>query len=389
LDKFKPLTVAGINLAALAHNCRALRRLLAPSTKLMAVVKANGYGHGSIESARVSLNNGAEYLAVARISEAVELRKAGITAPVLLFGYSHPSYLDYMLREEIIPSIHAFRSAEMLSIEGIRLKKRVKVHVKVDTGMGRLGIGCDGLVLPDSSKDSRKEAVETILKIASLTNLDIEGVYTHFANADCIDKSHAHLQFSMFGDILDDLKKHGCDIRFRHVANSAAIIDMPETQLDMVRPGISLYGLWPSYEVDKSRIDLKPVMSIKSTIIQVREVTAGFKVGYGSTYETTKRTKIATVPIGYADGYSRLLSSRGFMLVHGQRAPVIGRVSMDLTVIDVSQIPDVNIEDEVVVLGKNGNEEITADEIAGLTYTINYEVVSDIAARVPRIYKED
>lgn len=388
-DKYKPLTMAEIDLVALARNCRELRRLTAPSAKIMAVVKANGYGHGTSETARVSLNNGAEYLAVASISEAFDLRKAGIMAPILLFGHSLPSYVEYMIRNEIRPSINTFASAEMLSMEGNHLKKRVKVHVKVDTGLGRLGIVCDGLILPDSSRSSRKEAVETILKIASLPNLEIEGIYTHFANADHHDKSYARLQFSMFCDILDDLKKRGCEIRFRHAANSAAIIDMPETHLDIVRPGISLYGLWPSDEVDKSHINLKPVMAVKSTIIQVKEVLAGFKVSYGSTYETTKRTSIATVPIGYADGYSRLLSSRGFMLVHGQRAPIIGRVCMDMTLIDVGHIPNVNIEDEVVVLGKQGNEEVTADEIARIASTINYEIVSAITARVPRIYKEN
>jgi alanine racemase len=389
LHRLVPLTLAEIDLAALAHNCRELRHLTSPSAKIMAVLKANGYGHGASEAAKASLNNGAEYLAVAEISEAFDLRETGITAPILLLGYSRPCNVEYMVRNEIRPSVSTFTSAEMISMEGTRLNKKVKIHIKVDTGMGRLGIVCDELVLPDSSKACRREVVGTILKIASLPGLDIEGIYTHFANSDRADKSHARRQFAMFTDILDDLKKHGCEIRFRHAANSAAVIDMPETHLDIVRPGILLYGLWPSDEVDKSRIDLKPVMTIKSAVIQVKQVPAGFKVSYGSTYETTKRTSIATVPIGYADGYSRSLSSRGFMLVHGQRAPIIGRVCMDMALIDVTHIPDVSIEDEVMVLGKQGNEEVTADEIARLANTINYEIVSTVTARVPRIYKKE
>ena len=214
----------------------------------------------------------------------------------------------------------------------------------------------------------------------------MEGIFTHFANADSRDKDHALIQLSRFKKILEDLKKHAFKVKYRHAANSAAIIELPESHLDMVRPGIAQYGLWPSEEVDKQHIDLKPVMSLKSRVIQVKEVGSGFAVSYGSTYVTPGPTRIATIPIGYADGYDRTLSSSGHMLVRGVRAPIIGRVCMDLTMIDVGHVPDVRLEDEVVVLGSQGNETISADEIAKRIGTINYEIVSSLTSRVPKVY---
>ena len=383
----RPLTIAEIDLTALAQNCRELRRITNPASKIMAVVKANGYGHGALEVARVCLNNGAEYLAVARISEAFYLRKAGISAPILLFGYCFPSYVVYMAKEEIRPSICSLASAEQISFQASRLNTKLKVHIKIDTGMGRLGIVSDSLLVTRANPNRQLEAIKTILKIASLPNIEIEGIYTHFANADKTDKSHAKFQLFLFLELLEELKKNGIEIPLRHAANSAALIEMPETHLDMVRPGIALYGLAPSDEIDRASINLKPVMAIKSTIIQIKEVPPGFKVSYGSTYITPHPSKIATVPIGYADGYPRLLSSRGFMLVHKQRVPIIGRVCMDFTLLDVSHIFEPRIEDEVVVMGMQGSEEVSADEIARLTNTINYEVVSSILPRVPRVYK--
>jgi alanine racemase len=352
----------------------------------MAVVKADGYGHGATEAARVALLNGASYLAVARISEAVRLLDAGIRAPILLFGHSFPEYVEYMVRHDIRPAVNTSESAEMFSSEGVRLKGKVKVHIKIDTGMGRVGLLSDCLLLRDERKDSRNRIVDEILRIARLPGLEIEGIFTHFANADSADKTHARLQLGLFMDILEKLKKQAFEVPFRHAANSAALIDMPETHLDLVRPGISLYGLWPSTHVNHDALCLQPVMTIKSTVIQLKEVPPGFKVSYGSIYETPARTRLATVPIGYADAYSRLLSSRGVMLVLGQRAPVIGRVCMDLVVIDVGHIPGVAVGDEVVVMGQQGKEGVTADAIADLIHTINYEVVSTITARVPRIY---
>jgi alanine racemase len=385
-DNFRPLTRAEIDLQAVKHNLNELKGLTDPSAVILAVVKADAYGHGAVEVAKTLTKEGVSYLAVARFSEAMAIRRAGLACPILLFGHTHPEYVGSMVKNGIRPSINTLESARALSEASKRRRGKVPVHVKIDTGMGRLGVVYDGLSLPDSGKSSRKKAVETVLEIASLPRLEIEGIYTHFANADHPDTGHTNLQFSLFMDVLSQLKKSGFEPPLRHAANSAALIRMPETHLDMVRPGIALYGLFPSAAVDRKRIHLKPVMSIKTSIIQLKTVPAGFKVSYGGTYETGRATTLATVPIGYADAYSRLLSSRGHMLVRGQRAPIVGRVCMDLTVLDVGHIQDVAPEDEVVVLGRQGKDEISAHEIAELIQTIHYEIISTITARVPRIF---
>jgi alanine racemase len=384
-----PLTRAEIDLQALAHNYRELRRVTDPSAGIMAVVKADGYGHGATQVAQVALDCGAKFLAVARFSEAVQLREAGITAPILLFGYSLPAYVNTMAENNVRVSINSLSSARMLSAEAVRTGKTLRVHIKIDTGMGRLGLLSDELAINSASAtgDHGNRVLKDVLTIAALPHMEVEGIFTHFANADASDKTQTRIQFNRFTSLLDALGKEGFHVKFRHAANSAATIELPETHLDLVRPGVSQYGLWPSEEVDKSLIDLKPVMSIKSTVIHVKSVDAGFPVSYGSTHHTSRPTRIATVPIGYADGFDRGLSSRGHMLVNGVRAPIIGRVCMDLTMIDVGHIPNVLLEDEVVIMGRQGNEEITADEIAGQVGTINYEIVSSLTTRVAKVYK--
>jgi alanine racemase len=256
----------------------------------------------------------------------------------------------------------------------------------VDTGMGRLGILPDARRVVPSGMAISAGAIADVKAMAALPGLILEGVFTHFASSDSADKTYAEEQFDLFMRFLDDLARAGIEFNVRHAANSGAIIDMPHTHLDMVRAGISFYGLYPSDEVSQKRIRLKPAMSLKARIVHVKRVPPDFAVSYGMTHRTPRATVIATVPIGYADGYSRRLSNRGSMLVKGVRAPIVGRVCMDLTMIDVGHIPGVAVEDEVVVLGRQGREEISADEIAGLLQTINYEVVSAITARVPRIY---
>ncbi|MCP4133065.1 MAG: alanine racemase [bacterium] len=384
---YPPVTWAEINLSALAHNFRELRRLASSDAEMMAAVKGDGYGHGAVEVSRVALENGARFLAVARFDEAVQLRDAGIDAPILIFGHSLPRHLLYIAENDIRLSLNSFTEAELISREAVRAGKTVKAHIKADTGMGRLGIPSDGLPLSSAKEDNCASAARQVLAISELPGIEVEGIFTHFACADCSDKSSAKTQIKLFKELLDDIHSRGLTIPIRHAANSAATIELPESHLDMVRPGISLYGLWPSDEVDKSLIDLKPAMTVKSTVIQVKEVDAGFAVSYGSTHVTPKPTIIATVPIGYADGYDRVLSSKGSMLVRGVRAPIVGRVCMDLTMIDVGHIPGVSLEDEVVVLGKQGSEEITADEIAGIVGTINYEIVSSLTSRVTRVYR--
>ncbi|MEA3232042.1 MAG: alanine racemase [Thermodesulfobacteriota bacterium] len=382
------LTRAEIDLTALAHNYRELRRITAPAADIMAVVKADGYGHGALRVARVALDCGARFLAVARLDEAVRLRQAGIDAPILLFGYSFLTDVACMAENNIRASINSSESARMLSAEAVRTGKILKVHIKIDTGMGRLGLLADRLTVDPDAGGQVTGAVKEVLTILSLPSIEVEGIFTHFANADAKDKAHARDQFNRFTVLLEDLDKEGFRVQFRHAANSAATIEMPETHLDLVRPGVSQYGLWPSDEVDKTLIDLRPVMTIKSTVIQVKSVGSNFAVSYGSTHHTSRPTRIATVPIGYADGFDRILSSKGHMLVKGARAPIIGQVCMDLTMIDVGHIPDVALEDEVVIMGRQGDEEITADEIAGHVGTINYEIVSSLTSRVPKIYIE-
>jgi alanine racemase len=379
------LVWAEIDLKAIAHNVGELRRITQPEARLMAVVKANGYGHGAIEVAQCALQNGAATLGVARIEEGIRIREAGIQAPILIFGYTLPDRGVDLLEYELAPCVYTVASARKLSRTAASLGKKIEVHLKVDTGMGRLG------QLPKDFKADHSTAInandiEEPLAIAGLDGLELEGIFTHFATADSSDKSYAEKQLHLFINYLKRLRQAGLNPPVRHAANSAALIDMPQSHFDMVRPGIAIYGLYPSDEVRKNRVSLKPAMALKARIIHLKKVPAGFKVSYGVTHETQKPTTIATVPVGYADGLSRLLSSRGQMLVHGQRVPIIGRVCMDLTMLDVGGIENVQLGDEVVIFGQQGNETLSVDEMASLLNTINYEIVSTITARVPRVY---
>lgn len=347
----------------------------------MAAVKANAYGHGITGVAREVLRCGADELGVARIEEGIALREAGIDVPVLIFGHTPSELNEKLFQFDLRPTVFSIPAAEAISKTAVTLNDTIKIHLKIDTGMGRLGML--------SEIDAREKApavLNGIIQITKLPGIEIQGIYTHFATADSSDKTYANMQFKRFTEFLSHLDQKGIAIPLRHAANSAAIIDMPETHLNMVRAGISLYGLYPSDEVDKSRVTLQPAMEIKTRIIHLKKVPAGFKISYGSTYETVKDTVIATLPVGYGDGYNRLLSSQGHVLVRGRRAPVVGRVCMDLTMIDVGHIPDASLDDEVVLLGRQKDAFISADEIASLLNTINYEVVTSVAERVPRIY---
>lgn len=373
---------AEVDLKAIAHNVCELRRVTSPRARLMAVVKANGYGHGAPEVAARALQSGADMLGVARLNEGIRLRKSGIDVPILVFGY--PNEIEKLIEFDLTQTVCSYNTAEILSQTAVLLGKRIKIHFKIDTGMGRVGlvVSCQSSCSGQRTTDNRQLTTE-IESAARLPGVELEGIFTHFASSDSSDKSFAKRQFELFTDFLDPLR---VDIPVKHAANSGAIIDLPETHLDMVRAGISLYGLYPSDEVKKSRITLKPAMALKARIVQLKKVPADFSISYGMTYRTEKPTTIATVPIGYADGFSRLLSSRGVMLVRGIRAPIVGRVCMDMTMIDVGHIPDVRLEDEVVIFGRQGDSVIAVDEIASDLHTINYEVVSSITARVPRIY---
>jgi len=376
---------AEIDLKAIAHNVAELRRITQPEARLMAVVKADGYGHGAIEIAQCALQNGAATLGVARIEEGIRIRQAGIQTPILIFGYTLPEQVTDLLEYDLTPCVYAAASARNFSRRAASLGKKIKAHLKVDTGMGRLG------QLPqnfrsDNSTAIAADALEETRTIAALDGLELEGICTHFATADSKDKTDAEKQLHLFITYLKRLQQAGLNPPVRHAANSAALIDMPQSHFDMVRPGIAIYGLYPSDEVQKNKVSLKPAMALKARIIHLKKVPAGFKVSYGGTHETQRPTTIATVPVGYADGLNRQLSNRGQMLVHGQRVPIIGRICMDLTMLDVGSIENVQVGDEVVVFGQQNNATLTVDEMAALLNTINYEIVSTITARVPRIY---
>ncbi|MBF0378875.1 MAG: alanine racemase [Desulfamplus sp.] len=403
-----------INLNALANNVKKLKARCSPDVALMAVVKANGYGHGAVLVAKTALQNGASSLAVARIHEAVELREAGIEAPILLFGDVLPCQLEWLALNGVSITIGSLSSAKNISkaakeiadsacvtrkylpLDDLAKAKNhngltpvVKVHIKVDTGMGRIGFVIPPLSFSDSSKIEQlnqelfDKVVDEIIEMTTLDNIEVDGIYTHFANADIKDKSHVNEQIEKFNVLINALEKRGFKPRICHASNSAATIEIPEGHFNMVRAGISMYGLYPSDEINREVIELEPVMSVVSKIIHLKDVPSGFKVSYGSTYITSSPTKIATVPIGYADGYSRLLSSKGEMLVKGIRCKVVGRVCMDYTMIDVGNIPNVEVGDDVVVMGRQGDQEILADEIACHINTINYEVVCSFNRRMP------
>jgi alanine racemase len=380
------LVKAEIDLKAIAHNVRELRRITRPAAQLMGVVKANGYGHGAVEVARCALQNGAERLGVARIDEGIQLRKTGIKAPILIFGYTLPELASDLIEYDLTQTVHTPEFARALSRSAASSGKKIRIHLKVDSGMGRLGLLLQNFNSHHSAKTISPTAVDQTLAIAALNGLEFEGIFTHFATADSADKRYAENQLDLFLNYLGRVRKAGLNPAIKHAANSAALIDMPQSHLDMVRPGIAIYGLYPSGEVNKKRISLRPAMTLRTRVIQVKEVPAGFNISYGITYATSKPTTIATVPVGYADGLNRLLSSHGQMLVHGKRVPIVGRICMDLTMLDVGSVDNVQTGDEVVIFGQQNDERITIDEMASSLKTINYEIVSTVTDRVPRVY---
>lgn len=366
---------AEIDLGAIAHNVQEIRRVTTPAAKVLAVVKANGYGHGAVEVSRAALANGTDWLGVARVAEGVALRKAGIKAPVLVLGYSPLEQSQAVVRYRLSQTVYTFDMALALAEAAGREGTRARVHVKVDTGMGRIG----WVAGPD--------VVDEILKLARIPHLEIEGVFTHFAAADIAEPGYTISQLERFLEITAALRRGGLEVQFKHAANSPALLKMPETHLDLVRAGIIVYGLYPFENFEQSKVRLLPAMSLKAKVAYVKEVPAGFSVSYGCTHKTAGPSVIATLSVGYADGYSRRLSSMGEVLLHGHRAPVIGRVCMDQIMVDVSHLPGVKMGDEAVLIGKQGSEEISANEIAVKLDSINYEVVCMVSHRVPRVYQ--
>jgi len=384
-----PLTWAEIDLSAYRHNITELRRITRSTARLMAVVKADGYGHGAVPVARVALESGADCLGVARLHEAVELRQAGIETPILIFGLTSPEVVDTVLDLDLTAAVFSLAGAEVLAAEAVSRDRRVRVHIKVDTGMGRLGLLAHVPAAEEATGSAADHRFSEALAIARLPGLEVEGLFTHFATADHADKTYANRQLQRFVEFRDRLQQQGLELPLNHTANSAALIDIPESHLDLVRPGIATYGLYPAAAVDHGRVELRPVMEWKTRIIHLKDVPAGFGVSYGITYETPRPTTLATVAVGYADGLNRSLSSRGQMLVGGQRVPIVGTVCMDLTLLDVGEVPGVAVGDEAVILGRQGDEVLSADEVAITRNTINYEIVSTITSRVPMVYLKE
>lgn len=365
---------AEIDLAAITSNIRELRKVTAEKARVMAVVKANAYGHGALPVSRTVLAAGAEYLGVAILDEGRQLREAGINAPVLMLGFTPCEQAAQAIELDLTQTVYTFEGAEAISRAAAQIGRTAKIHIKVDTGMGRLGLL------------SNIRTPREILRIASLPGLSLEGIFTHFAVADVRDKSYTWEQYNKFMELKGQLNKLGLQIPFWHAANSAAVIDLPEMHLDMVRAGVSIYGLYPSEEVLRHRIVLKPALSLKAKVAHVKTVPAGVSISYGRTHITKAETTIATIPVGYADGYSRLLSNKASVIIHGKRAPVIGNICMDQFMVDVTSVPEVKTGDEVTLIGRQGQEEVTVDELARLMGTINYEIVCMISDRIPRIY---
>ncbi|MEG6584307.1 alanine racemase [Dendrosporobacter sp. 1207_IL3150] len=359
-----------IDLQAIKHNTQQIKKLLKSDTRLCAVVKADAYGHGAIAVTKTVLNAGADCLAVALLSEAQKLRSAGFTESILILGHTPSHQAHQVVAGNIEQTISTLDAAVALSREAVKVKSTAKVHIKVDTGMTRVGV-------------QPKAAADFTEAVAKLPGIVIAGVFSHFSSSDSQDKTYANQQAVRFNQTLEEIANRGINIPLKHMANSAAILEIPETHFNMVRAGIVLYGLWPSDEVVKT-IDLRPAMKFKALVSYVKEVPAGVSVSYGCTYVTTRPSRIATIPVGYADGWTRLLSGSASVLVKGKQAKVIGRICMDQFMIDVTDIPSVEEGDEVLLFG---GADLPADEIARQLGTINYEVVCMISERVPRVYK--
>ncbi|MDK2865925.1 MAG: alanine racemase [Clostridiales bacterium] len=369
-------TWAEIDIAKLIKNIEEVKRLTHPGALITAVVKANGYGHGATKVAKIFLDHGADRLAVAILDEAIELRKAGYSVPILILGFTPIEQLDEVVLYDLEQTIFSFESAQLLSNLAVAQKKKVKIHLKVDTGMGRIGF------------EPSENTIETIKRIAALPNIIIEGIFTHFAIADSTDKSYTNAQFKLFENFFHQLNDQGIQIPIKHCANSAAIIDLPEYHLDMVRAGIMLYSVTPTKEMLRET-HLEQVMTLKTRIAHIKTVEPGESISYGRTFIASRKTAIATLPIGYADGYPRGLSNKGSVLVKGMKAPIVGRICMDQCMIDVTDIDDVHVDDEVVLFGQQGESFIAIDELAATLGTINHEIICGINRRIPRLYIKD
>lgn len=362
-----------IDIDAVRKNVKNLKAKTKDGTRAIAVIKTDAYGHGAIEIAQ-NISDLVNGFAVATIQEAIILRRNGIQKDIIILGYTNEYFYENLIEYDIRPAMYSYDMIKKLSDVAVALKKEAVIHIKVDTGMGRIGF-----------RDN-EESVDAIVRAANLPNIRIEGIFTHFAKADEKDKTSAMKQLDRYLNFLSKLEAKGVKIPYHHCSNSAGIIDLPQANCDEVRMGISLYGLYPSDEVQKDQIELYPVLSLHSHVVYVKEVFQGESIGYGGTFTADKTMKVATIPVGYGDGYFRSLSNKASVIIHGVKAPIIGRICMDQFMVDVTDIPDVKIGDEVTLIGKEGQTEISVDELAEIAGTINYEIVCDLGKRIPRVF---
>ena len=368
---------ADIDLDAIKKNYRVFRNYVGMPSDICAVIKADGYGHGARQIANVLMEEGVDRFAVANPEEAFQLRRYGVDGRLMIFGFAHAKDYEAIINQDIVQTVFKESMAIGLSEAASRLGKIAVIHINVDTGMSRLGFSADD------------DGVAVIERITKLPGLKIEGIYTHFARADESDLSDSREQVERFKQFLKKLEDKGIQMPLIHMANSAGTMGLPQSHKSFVRIGISSYGLYPSNEVDKSAVSLTPVLSLKSHIILLKEIEAGQAVSYGGTFIADQRMKVATIPVGYGDGYPRSLSGKGRVIIRGHYAPIIGRVCMDLFMVDVSHIDGVTDGDTVTLIGRDGDCEVSADEIAELTGTINYEVTCQLGKRIPRVYHMD
>lgn len=366
---------AEINLDCVENNIREIRRV-SNSREIIGVIKADAYGHGAVDLAPVLLQNGADSFAVAVLSEAVELRRSGLDCPIMVLGFTPPNLVDNILRYDIEQTVYSYDFAKELSAMAVKKNKLAKIHIVLDTGMGRIGF------IPND------ESLDEVEKISHLPNIIIEGIFTHFSTADEENKEFTQKQLSIFNKFYEALTSRGVKIKKRHTANSAAISDFPESHFEAVRPGIILYGYYPSDYVQKDKIHLKRVLTLKTNIVLIKNVPKGYPISYGRRFYTERDSIIATLPVGYADGYTRLLFNKGKVIINGRYAKVIGSICMDQCMVDITEIPEAKVGDEVILLGEDGVK-YDADDMADDIGTISYEVLTMISKRVPRVYTKD
>lgn len=365
---------ANIDLEAIRSNISQVKSRLRKDTKLMVIVKADAYGHGAVAVSKALENGMVDAFGVAIIEEAIELRNAGITKPILILGYTPKEQFDLVVSHDVMQTVYQYEMVKDLASEAVRQGKTAKIHIKIDTGMSRLGF-IDSI-----------DSLNVIKKISTLEGIYIDGIFSHFAKADETDRSSTKEQIKRFDEFYKLLKDEGINIPIRHMSNSAGMIEYPEAEYDMVRCGILTYGIYPSEDVNHNSMNLIPAMELKSHVIYIKEVPAGTGISYGSTYITERKTKVATIPVGYADGYSRNMSNIGKVIIRGRYAPIIGRICMDYFMVDVTDIEDVSQGDVVTLLGREGECDISVEKLAHWFHSFPYEIICTVGKRIPRVY---